>query len=437
MLHAAAFAGGPGLQLFIRESSRRGRCADPALDGTAVGALVRPDRTGVLTTNAVGDVVFRRVLVRVATGSARGTERVLEEGTLVVGSHPDADVVVEDIGVSRFHVELGLLSDGVRVRDLGSTNGTFVGDSRVESVVVHPTTEIRIGHTRVELVADDLPALEPPPELTRFGPLVGESRAMREVFGLLAGAAASDAPLLIEGPTGTGKSEAAAAVHAASGRCDRPFVVLDLSDPAPLDHALAHARRGTLVLDRVEEMPGSWMGAVASALDRRERGELDFRPIALSRVDLRSRVESGALRRDLYFHLAAIRVVLPPLRERREDVPRLVTALAERLGTPAVVLSPEELAPLSGHNFEGNVRELARLVEQLLARNGPRRAVPQADEVADLPFKEAKEKLVDAFERRYVATLLERHEGNVSRAAAEARIDRNYLARLAKKHGLR
>lgn len=398
---------------------------------------MKPARTGILTTSAGGDVVLRRVLVRVATGSARGSERLLEEGTLTIGSHPDADLVVGDLGVSRFHVELSLLSDGVRVRDLGSTNGTFVGDSRVESVVVHPTTEIRIGRTRVELVAVDLPAPEPPPELTRFGPLVGESRVMRQVFGLLAGAAASDAPLLIEGAVGTGKSEAAAAVHAASSRRDGPFVVLDLSDPAPLDHALARAQGGTLVLDRVEEMPGSWMSAVVSLLDRRERGELDFRPIALSRVDLRSRVESGALRRDLYFHLAAIRVVLPPLRERREDVPLLVTALATRLGSPAVVLSPEELAPLSGHAFEGNVRELARLVEQLLARTGPRLPGPQADEIAGLPFKEAKEQLVDAFERRYVAALLERHEGNVSRAAAEAGLDRNYLARLAKKHGLR
>jgi len=356
---------------------------------------------------------------------------------VVIGSHPEADLVVTDVGVSRFHVELGLLPDGVRVRDLGSTNGTFVGDSRVESIVVHPTTEIRIGRTRVELVAIDLPAPEPPPELTCFGPLVGESRAMRQVFGMLAGAAASDAPLLVEGPAGTGKSEAAAAVHRASGRRDGPFVVLDLSDPTPLDVAVGHAQGGTLVLDRVEEMPGSRMGPLAAVLDRRERGALDFRPVALSRVDLRSRVESGALRRELYFHLAAIRVTLPPLRERREDVPVLVTALASRLGSPGVVLSEEELAPLSAHAFEGNVRELSRLVEQLLARTGPRLQAPPPDELSELPFKEAKERLVDAFESRYVAALLARHGGNVSRAAADAGLDRNYLARLAKKHGLR
>jgi DNA-binding NtrC family response regulator len=182
--------------------------------------------------------------------------------------------------------------------------------------------------------------------------------------------------------------------------------------------------------------------ALVAMLDRRERGELDVRVIGTSRADLRQRVEEGALRRDLYFHLAAVRVVMPPLRERREDAPLLVAELAARLGHPDLGLSAEELAPLATHAFEGNVRELARLVEQLLSQTArgsvPPPPVPmEGEEMAGLPFKEAKEKLVDAFEARYVAMLLARHEGNLSRAASEAGLDRNYLARLAKKHGLR
>ncbi|MEM9068401.1 MAG: FHA domain-containing protein [Myxococcota bacterium] len=398
---------------------------------------MRPARTGILTTNPAGDIVLRRVLVRVATGSDRGSERVLEEGTLVIGSHPEADLVVSDTGISRYHAELGLLADGVRVRDLGSTNGTFVGESRVESVVVHPPTEIRIGRTRVELLAADLPAPDAPPEQQRFGSLVGESLPMRRVFGLLAGAAASDAPLLLEGEEGTGKSAAAEAVHATSQR-GGALAVVDFAQPFDLEEAARAARGGTLVFDRIERLPGSLSASVVSLLDRRERGELDFRPITLSRVDLRSQVESGAMRRDVYFHVAAIRVVMPPLRERREDVPLLVSAIAARLGSPGVELSADEVAPLANHAFSGNVRELARLVEQLLARTAPRTpVVAEPSETQGLPFKEAKEKLVDAFERRYVAALLKRHDGNISRAAAEAGLDRNYLARLAKKHGLR
>ncbi|MAC28847.1 MAG: AAA family ATPase [Sandaracinus sp.] len=403
-------------------------------------APMKPARTGVLTTNAGGEVVLRRLLVRVVSGASKGAEAVLEDGTMVIGSHPDADLVVDDGAVSRFHVELGLLSDGVRVRDLGSTNGTYVGDSRVESVVLHPAAEIRVGRTRIELVPADLPAPEAPPELDRFGPLVGSSAAMRRVFGLLQRAAASDAPLLIEGEAGTGKSAAAQALHAASARKGGPLVVLDLAVGGDVTSAAAAAEGGTLVLDRLERLSGPQAAHLVASLDARERGSLDVRPIGLSRVDLRRRVEEGALRRDLYFHLAALRVVLPPLREHREDVPLLVGELAARLGHPGMTLSAEELAPLGAHRFEGNVRELARLVEQLLVTAAPARPSqpppPMAD-VAGLPFKEAKEKLVDAFERRYVAALLQRHDGNVSRAAAEAGLDRNYLARLAKKHGLR
>jgi DNA-binding NtrC family response regulator len=399
-------------------------------------------RTGLLTTSAGGEIVLRRVMVRVVSGPSRGREALLEEGTMVLGSHPDADLTIEDPTVSRFHAELGLLADGIRVRDLGSTNGTFVGESRIEVAVLPPAAELRVGKSRIELTPADVPVPEAPPEATRFGGLVGQSAVMRRVFGLLEGAAASSAPLLIEGEAGTGKSEAAESVHRASARAAGPFVVLDLSVASDVEGHVARAQGGTLVLDRLERLSAPQAAALVAMLDRRERGELDVRVIGTSRADLRQRVEEGALRRDLYFHLAAVRVVMPPLRERREDAPLLVAELASRLGHPDLGLSAEELAPLATHAFEGNVRELARLVEQLLSQTArgsiPPPPIPlEGEEMAGLPFKEAKEKLVDAFEARYVAMLLARHEGNLSRAASEAGLDRNYLARLAKKHGLR
>ncbi len=399
-------------------------------------------RTGLLTTSAGGEIVLRRVMVRVVSGPSRGVQALLEEGTMVLGSHPDADLVIQDPTVSRFHAELGLLADGIRVRDLGSTNGSFVGESRIEVAVLPPASELRVGKSRIELAPADVPVPEAPPEATRFGTLVGESAAMRRVFGVLDGAAGSNAPLLLEGEAGTGKSEAAESVHRASARAAGPFVVMDLSVSGQLEEHAARAAGGTLVLDRLERLSAPHAAALVALLDRRERGELDLRAIGTSRVDLRQRVEEGALRRDLYFHLAAIRAVMPPLRERREDVPALVSELASRLGHPDLGLSAEELTPLATHAFEGNVRELARLVEQLLSQTTRGSVAPlpvpiEGEEVSGLPFKEAKEKLVDAFEARYVATLLARHEGNLSRAASEAGLDRNYLARLAKKHCLR
>ncbi|MBZ0118356.1 MAG: AAA family ATPase, partial [Sandaracinaceae bacterium] len=185
-----------------------------------------------------------------------------------------------------------------------------------------------------------------------------------------------------------------------------------------------------------------------AALDRRERELADLRPIAIARSDLRETVERGALRRDLYFQLASVRVEVPPLRERREDLPRLVKDLIETIGYPDVGLTAAELGVLRAHDFPGNVRELRRMIEETLLTSERISVPPGApaskpseamvtEDLVQLPFKEAKERLLEAFERAYVAELLDRYGGNVSRAASEAGLDRNHLARLAKKHGLR
>ena len=418
------------------------------------GSGTRPSGTqrltpsaGVLGTDAGGALVLRRVIVRVVSGPDRGAEKLLEAGTMLVGSHPEADLVLNDTTVSRYHAELALLPEGVRVRDLRSTNGTFIGDSRIEAAVVRAGSEVRLGKTRVEILPADVPLPDVPSELARYGRLVGSSAAMRRLFGQLERVAVTDAPVLLFGEPGVGKSEAARALHEASDRARGPFIELDLRSgtaPESIAPTLDRARGGTVVLDHVDEAPSAVQDELAAALDRRERGQLDVRPIATGRSDLRARVEEGALRRDLYFSLAAVRIEVPPLRERREDVPRLVRDLSETIGYTDVALSAAELGSLRAHDFPGNVRELRRMIEETLlssertsAPPPPPSALGDHDELAQLPFKEAKEKLLDAFEKRYVQDLLERHDGNVSRAAAEAGVDRNHLARLAKKHGVR
>jgi DNA-binding NtrC family response regulator len=402
--------------------------------------------TGLIGTDAAGGAsVMRPVIVRVTTGPDRGQERRLEAGTLVLGSSPDADLPLSDGTVSRYHAELALLATGVRVKDLGSTNGTFVGDSRIESVVLQPGSELRVGRTRVEVLAADVPLPEAPSELTRFGRLVGASAPMRRVFGQLEKAAATNAPTWIFGELGTGKTEAARAVHEASARAAGPLVVLDL-DPstqvALLTRAPEHALGGTLVVERLDETTATLQDALLRVLDQRERQGLDIRMIGTSARDPRAAVEAGLVRRDLLFHLAAMRIEMPPLRERLEDLPRLVDAIVTDLGYPEVRLASADLASLRAQALPGNVRELRRVIEETLLRTArPRQSRPEADGVTEeltrLPFKEAKEKLLDAFERTYVEELLDRAGGNVSRAADEAGIDRNHLARLAKKHGLR
>lgn len=402
--------------------------------------------TGILGTDA-GPSEARPVIVRVTTGKERGHEKRLDGGTLSVGSHPEADLVLSDSTVSRYHAELALLPHGVRVKDLGSTNGTFLGDSRIESAILQPGAEVRVGRTRLEVIAADLPAPELPSELMRFGKLVGASAPMRRAFGQLDRAASGDAPVWIFGESGTGKSEAARALHESSLRQGAPLVALDLDPrtaPAAIAAAVEAVRGGTLVLERVDETTGTVQESVLRLLEARERKAFDARLVTTSTREPRAAVEAGLVRREIFFHLGAVRVELVPLRERLEDLPKLVEAIAQDLGVPDVRLTAAELGALRGQELRGNVRELRRTIEETLLRGrgartsgpGPSAALDDG-ELVRLPFKEAKEKLLDAFEKRYVEELLDRAGGNVSRAADEAGIDRNHLARLAKKHGLR
>ena len=398
-------------------------------------------RTGLLTTNAGGEVVLRGVLVRSLDDPEM--QALLEVGTLVIGSHEDADLRLVGRSVSRFHLELALLGDGVRVRDLGSTNGSFLGELRVESLVVMPPVELRLGKARVELLpADRLPEY-PPPEGVAFGHLRGDSMGMRRVFELLSRAAEGAAPVLIEGPVGSGKTAAAQALHAARFAGGAPLVSVDLGAQGAeteLRELPPTLRHGSLLLERVDECSAQAATVLLGLLDARERGEVRFSLISTAVQDLRRRVEVGALPRALYFHVAGVRVRLPALVDRLEDLPTLVRALAERCGVPSFTPGVVWLNELSTRAWPGNVRELARALELELAQRLPPSVpppLPPTPPLASQPFKQAKLSVVEDFERRYVEELLARHDGNLSRAAEEAGIDRGHLSRLAKRHGLR
>lgn len=416
-------------------------------DATMAGIEQPEPRTGLLESDGGGALELRRVLVRVVAGPDRGVERLLEAGTLLVGSHPDNDLPLQDGTVSRYHAELQLLPQGVRVKDLGSRNGTFLGETRIDSALVLPGSELRLGQTRLLIVAADLSASPPPSERRSFGGLWGKSLAMREVFAILERVAPTLTTVLFEGESGTGKTTAARAVHDASGRGQGPLVVLDAAAPAAGDVAalVAAARGGSLLVERAEMLRAREQAALLPALEARERGVLDVRFLGTSAADLRELVAQGRFRRELYFHLAGVRVVLPTLASRKEDIPLLVRRLLAEADVPEDVLDKDVLAALYAHSWPGNVRELRQLVTSgldLRARLSD--SEPEADDAASapraslaLPFKEAKTQLLARFERAYLVELLRRHGGNVSHAALEAGLDRNYIARLVRRHGIR
>jgi transcriptional regulator with PAS, ATPase and Fis domain len=450
--------------------------------------------TQLYTDVATGELREREFRLSVVSGPDRGTERVLESGTTMVGTHPNNDLVLTDDTVSRYHLELQVLRDGLKVKDLGSTNGTFHGDTRVDAITVHGATRLRLGrHTGVDIVPNDTSVRLEQYVEDRLGRVVGVSPVMRNLFALLQRVAPTDATLLLEGETGTGKEAIAETVHDISARAGATFTVVDCAAiPSNLigselfghvkgsftgahsdkDGLIQAASSGTLFLDEIGELALDLQPQLLRVLEKREvrkigdtrASRVDIRVIAATNRNLKEMVKQGTFREDLYYRLAVVRAVVPPLRERPEDIPLLAHHFADGMGA-SFDLSPSLVDELRCHNWPGNVRELRNVVERALSlgREGqppprvaelvtsgnpslatgtaPSQSMPYglsgaSEEVLDLPFKEAKGRLIEGFERDYLTHLLRRHRGNISRAAAEAGIDRNYIHRLVKKYNL-
>jgi DNA-binding NtrC family response regulator len=445
--------------------------------------------TQLLTDDASGLLLERSFRLRVVSGPDQGKEHMLDEGTTMVGTHADNDLVLTDATVSRYHLEIRVRREGIEVRDLDTTNGTKHGGARVGQVVLTGAARLRLGkHTEIDVepIDQSVELSEWPSD--RFGDVLGTSGPMKRLFSLLAKAAPTEATILLQGETGTGKEAIAEAVHQASRRVKGPFVVVDCgSIPHELiaselfGHAkgsftgagadkqglIEAANRGTLFLDEIGELALDLQPQLLRVLDRRQvrrvgetqSVDVDIRVIAATHRDLRAMVRAGTFREDLYYRLAVVATHVPPLRERKSDIAALATWFAEKMGRGSFAQSPALLEQLQRHDWPGNVRELRNVVERALSLGdaaladlaGEARAPSPSDsapalpaaetrgsnpDVLELPFKEAKAQLVEAFERDYLSALLARHHGNISRAASEAGIDRNYIHRLVKKYGL-
>jgi DNA-binding NtrC family response regulator len=303
-------------------------------------------------------------------------------------------------------------------------------------------------------------ALEAPHRLQQ---LVGKSRGMQGVFELVERAAASVAPVLLTGETGTGKALAARAIHAMGHGRDAPFLVFDcaVSDGSSNQDWLS-APSGTLLLREVAELALPLQARLARTLQehaerRSKEGDAghDARVIATTRQDLKAAVAAGQFREDLYYRLNVLRVHLPPLRERKEDVPLLAAYFLERHGRKYADrvegFTPEGLGALVHYDWPGNVRELENAIEHALAViDGPRipvEALPEelrrgagagiSAHLTRLSYAEAVDLARDRASREYLIALMREFEGSVARAAERAGVERESLHRLLKRYGLR
>ncbi len=413
------------------------------------------------TTESIG--VFQVTTVDEPTQQWRGNG-----GRMTIGSHASNDVVINDATVSRFHCELKVLGDGVWVTDLDSRNGTIVDGMRVKEAMLRHGHVLRLGRAglRFERLAER-ETLEVSPR-SAFGSLVGTSLVMRAVFANLERTSRTDATVLLEGETGTGKGAIAEALHAASPRARGPFVVVDCGalTPSLLESELfghekgaftgADARRigafeeasgGTIFLDEIGELPAEMQPRLLRVLENRTVRRLghnaqtpvDLRVVVATHRDLRGLVNDGRFRADLYYRLAVVRIRIPALRDRLTDLPDLIGSLLHGRGATvaqiAQLTSPSMLDRLGASAWPGNVRELRNYLERSLILDDAVEPEPASDAVVPLP--DARRRALDTFERRYLEDLLRRHGGKVAPAARAASVARVYLYRLLAKHGMK
>jgi transcriptional regulator with PAS, ATPase and Fis domain len=430
------------------------------------------------SSDALSAIAVPRCQLVVIEGPEMG-RAVLLDAERTIGSGAKADLRLSDDTVSALHLRVKPAGAGFLVRDEGSTNGTWFEGTRVTELELKPGATLKVGKSFLRIQPQQRALEVTPSQARRFGELVAESFAMREVFAVLELAAASEVTVLVQGETGTGKELVARAIHEASARRGKPFVAIDcgalpesLLESELFGHvrgaftgasssragAFARANGGTLFLDELGAVSAPVQARLLRVIEERkvkpvgsdEERKIDVRIVAASRVDLSTRVAEGAFRPDLYFRLSVLTVELPPLRQRREDIPTIVAELLRLRGFDAPEISGPNLDVLRTHAWPGNVRELRNVIERGIAM-APRSqsfaglkisVAAQADPAdglpvrTDLPFKDAKEQVVDSFERRYVRDLHERHQGNVSAAAREADVDRKHWRDLLKKHGV-
>jgi transcriptional regulator with GAF, ATPase, and Fis domain len=399
-----------------------------------------------------------------------------------VGTGQHCAFRLKDPTVSRLHCVLEVRRNSVHIVDTNSTNGTFVDGVRVRDADITSGSMLRAGSTTIRVDLEDEPIRVQVSEKTSLDSLIGGSVEMRRMYAVLERVAPTEAIVLIEGETGTGKEVVARTIHNLSRRSKGPFVTVDcgsISENLIESELFGHVRGafsgavsnraglfeeaegGTIFLDEIGELPAALQPKLLRVLENREVRrvggntvkKVDARVVAATNRDLAQNVNDGSFREDLYFRLAVISVKLPPLRARREDIPALAQHFYERITGTGGEAPRELVRAVMARAWPGNVRELRNVIERAISLGFP--YAPGAEEPPSsaqgaklpaglsalvpvhLPLKEARQAWTEQFESVYVRAILEATDGNVSHAAEVAGVNRRFLQRLMVRLGMR
>lgn len=378
----------------------------------------------------------------------------VEMDRLHIGRSDRCALVLNDQTVSKVHAEVQATPRGLRVFDLKSLNGTFIGDAAIVEVYLTGACEFRCGGKRLRFVpeATQQVRIEAP---RRFGDLVGTTPEIIELFAKLARYSPTSMSMLIHGETGTGKERVAQAIHDASPRRDKPFVAVNCAAVADSlleaelfghvrgaftgadrarDGLFVEADGGTLLFDEVGEMSVAMQAKLLRVLENQEvrpvgtgrTRKVDVRTLFATHVDLRHAVNRGRFREDLYFRMAQATVEIPPLRERTADLPVLVQDILRQLGRPNSYVDEAGMSALAAHPWPGNIRMLRNVIQAALVESDGQRLMLErvlapsstgaAPERSSGLYDEARKE----FDRRFYTSLYIRFGGNISQIAKAA-----------------
>ena len=442
------------------------------------------------------ELVRLHVLVQRVAGKDAAETLVFDGDVCRIGSHASNDLVLDDKTISRFHCRIVREGNAWRITDAGSKNGTRVDGVKVIAAELEKESVLVLGDSSIRVMPVSRGHVSRIAVPAQFGGIIGQSVVMQRLFAVLERVAASEIDVLIHGENGTGKELVATELVQRSRRAEGPVVVVDCGSISPnlveselfghvrgaftgadreREGAFEAANGGTLFLDEIGELPLELQPKLLRALEAREvrrvgqtkMKHVDVRVIAATNRDLEREVNRGRFREDLYYRLAKVSVRVPPLRDRTDDIPLLVSTFLASMGAhdASKLFSPSVIEEMQLHDWPGNVRELRNYIERSIVlddvpppprRSGtmraqsaplrsdtdprslePRSEPPREAMNSDIPFRIAKESAIATFEKAYLGPLIERCNGNVSQAARAAKMDRMYLHQLAQKHGFK